>query len=146
MSRPAPSRRARFRAFQPVTLRWNDNDPYGHLNNAIHYQLFDTAVNAWLIENGLLARDLSGSVFLVVSTSCDYFDQVGFPDPVEIGLAVENLGSSSVRYRLGLLRRGGAQTLAEGHFTHVLVDGKTRRPIPIPEQSRARLQGLMRND
>lgn len=143
MSRPQPSPRARFRAFRPVTLRWNDNDPYGHLNNAVHFQLFDTAVNDWLIAQGILARDLSGPVFLVVAQSCDYFAETGFPDPVEVGLAIEKLGTSSVVYRVGLLRAGGAETVAEGLFTHVLVDGATRRPMPIAAAARTRLQTLM---
>ena len=36
------------------TTRWADNDAYGHVNNVVYYRWFDTAVNAWLIEHGLL--------------------------------------------------------------------------------------------
>src|SRR3954447_3141044 len=47
---PTTWRRSDFPVLRPVPLRWNDDDAYGHVNNAVHYLLFDTAVNGWLVE------------------------------------------------------------------------------------------------
>lgn len=146
MSRPTPSPRSRFPAFRTVTLRWNDNDIYGHVNNAVHYGLFDTAVNDWLLDSGLLDPVMQANAYLVVSTSCDYFAQIAYPDLTEIGLAIEQLGTSSVAYHLGLFRKDAPLPVAEGRFVHVKVDPETRRPLPISDADRRRFQALIPAD
>jgi acyl-CoA thioester hydrolase len=137
----APSRDA-FVGFTPLDTRWMDNDVYGHLNNVIYYSLFDTAVNRWLIERGVLDPATSPAFGLVVETGCRYFQAISFPDRVEAGLKVEHLGSSSVRYVIGLFRQDAREAAAVGHFTHVYVDRATRRPTPIPDAVRAVLEAL----
>ena len=104
--------RTDFRVFRAIPTRWHDNDAYGHVNNVVYYGWFDTAVNAWLIENDFL--DLAGSdiVGLVAETGCTYFESVAFPETVEAGIAVERLGNSSVTYRIGIFRQGGEQAAA----------------------------------
>lgn len=139
--RPQPTPRAFYRAFRPIQLRWADNDAYGHMNNAIHYQLFDTAVNGHLLDQGALSLT-QGDLFLVVSTSCDYFAEIAFPDQIEAGLTVLRLGSSSVTYGVGLFRQNAPQTAAAGMFTHVNVDRETRRPKQISDPVRAVLKQL----
>ena len=131
-----------FGIFRAIPTRWADNDAYGHVNNVVYYSWFDTAVNAWLIERGFL--DITGSavVGLVVETTCSYFESVAFPEAVEVGLGVERLGNSSVTYRIGVFREGGGLAAAQGHFTHVYVDRTTQRPVPIPKDLRAALEGL----
>ncbi len=131
-----------FALFRSIPTRWADNDVYGHVNNVVYYAWFDTAVNGWLIERGFL--DIAGSavVGLVVETTCSYFESVAFPETVEVGLGVERLGTSSVTYRIGIFREGGGQAAAQGRFTHVYVDRATQRPVPIPADLRAALEGL----
>ncbi|MBN9454319.1 MAG: acyl-CoA thioesterase [Bosea sp.] len=134
--------RADFRVFRAIPTRWHDNDAYGHVNNVVYYGWFDTAVNAWLIENGFL--DLAGSeiVGLVVETGCTYFESVAFPETVEVGIAVERLGNSSVTYRIGIFRQGGEQAAAQGRFTHVYVERASRTPVPIPAPLRGALVAI----
>ena len=134
--------RADFRVFRAIPTRWHDNDAYGHVNNVVYYGWFDTAVNAWLIENGFL--DLAGSeiVGLVVETACTYFESVAFPETVEAGIAVERLGNSSVTYRIGIFRQGGTQAAAQGRFTHVYVERASQKPVPIPAPLRGALVQL----
>ena len=128
MSREALSGRAHYRALREIGTRWSDNDIYGHINNIVYYGWFDTAVNAWLIEAGLLDIDRGDPIGLVVETGCRYFSPLTYPEPVEIGLAVEHLGRSSVRYRLGVFAKGAPEAAAEGHFVHVYVGRGDRRP------------------
>lgn len=124
-----------------VGTRWHDNDVYGHINNAVYYTWFDTAVNAWLIEVGLL--DLAGdSIGLVVETSCRYARPLAFPGAVEVGLALARLGRSSVTYHLGIFAAGDRDAAAEGHFTHVYVGRADRRPAALPEHWRMTLRVL----
>ncbi len=134
--------RADFRVFRAIPTRWHDNDAYGHVNNVVYYGWFDTAVNAWLIENGFL--DLAGSeiVGLVAETGCTYFESVAFPETVEVGIAVERLGNSSVTYRIGIFRQGGEQAAAQGRFTHVYVERASLTPVPIPAPLRGALVAI----
>ena len=138
---PIPSRDA-FAEFRPITTRWLDNDAYGHVNNVVYYAWFDTVVNARLVEAGLLDPERGAVVGVVAETSCRFHDSVAFPEPVEAGLAVERLGTSSVAYRIGIFRPDGEQAVADGRFVHVYVDRATRRPVPIPAAIRELLAPL----
>lgn len=142
MSRPLPPERGDFAHWQRITLRWSDNDAYGHVNNTIYYQWFDSAVNAMLVEKGLL--DIAGGdpICLVVGTACDYFAPLSFPGEIEVGLAVAELGRSSVRYRLGVFAAGSGQAAAAGTFVHVAVSRDERRPVPWPAKWRRLLEEL----
>lgn len=147
--REARATRADFAAFHALATRWADNDVYGHVNNVVYYAYFDTAVNVWLIENGLLAREPgasapSGPIGLVVETQCRYFAPLAFPDRVTVGLRVARIGTSSVRYELAVFRNDEADAAAQGHFVHVYVDPATRRPDALPEPWRAALATLLR--
>lgn len=131
-----------FHLFRAIPTRWHDNDVFGHVNNVVYYGWFDTAVNAWLVENGFLDPATSEVVGLVVETGCTYFESVAFPEIVEAGIAVERLGNSSVTYRIGIFREGGAQAAAQGRFTHVYVERATQKPVAIPAGLRTALEGL----
>ncbi len=138
-------RRADFPVFRGITTRWMDNDVYGHVNNVVYYSWFDTTVNAFLIEQGVLDPASGDAVGVVVETLCRYHDSIAFPEPVEAGLRVERIGTSSVRYEIGIFRVGAELASADGHFVHVYVDHETRRPVPVPDAVRAVLQPLTDN-
>jgi acyl-CoA thioester hydrolase len=142
MSRPTALPRAAFRRFTPLTTRWMDNDAYGHLNNVVYYSLFDTAVNAYLIEAGALDVAQGEVIGLVVHTQCHYFEPLAFPQAVEAGLAVSAVGRSSVRYRVGLFAAGAPMSAAQGEFVHVYVDRQTRRPTALPAGLQAAVGAL----
>jgi acyl-CoA thioester hydrolase len=134
--------RATFPVLRGVPTRWHDNDHYGHVNNVVYYAYFDTAVNGWLIEAaGHDIRDLP-AIGLVVETSCRYFRPVSFPDPLEVGIGVARLGTSSVVYRLAIFRAGDEEPAALGRFVHVYVDRATRRTLEVPPVLRSVLAPL----
>ena len=140
--KPVRLKRADFRLFRTIPTRWADNDVFGHVNNVVYYNWFDTVVNAWLIEQGFLDVKESPVVGLVAGTRCDYFESDAFPETVEGALAVERLGRSSVTYRIGIFREGAELTAAQGLFTHVYVERTAQKPVPIPEGLRVALAGL----
>ena len=123
-----PATRSAFKAWRTLTTRWSDNDAYGHVNNAIFYQWFDSAVNAWLIEQGMLDIVRGDPIALVVETRCRYFAPLAYPQDVEVGLAVAKLGRSSIHYRIGVFGAGEERVAAQGEFVHVVVDRMSRRP------------------
>jgi acyl-CoA thioester hydrolase len=132
-------RRNDFRVLRSLPTRWSDDDTYGHVNNVVHYSMFDTALNGWLIEaSGCDIRQLP-AIGLVVETSCQYFAELRFPEVVTAGIALEKIGNSSVIYRLALFGEATEQPAAIGRFVHVYVSRDERRPVPVPPEIRAAL-------
>ena len=128
-----------FPVHWPVLTRWTDNDMFGHLNNAMYYGLFDTAINAWINTNCGIDPLAVPWLGVVAESGCRYFAELKFPDPLVVGLAVTRLGDSSVTYRLGIFQEGQA-VAAVGHWVHVYVDRTSRRPVPIPDAIRSLLE------
>jgi acyl-CoA thioester hydrolase len=141
-TRPQPLPRRHFAHFQTLTTRWLDNDVYGHMNNVVHYALFDTAVNRYLIEAGALDIVHGEVIGLVVKTQCDYFESLAFPQTVHAGLRVAHMGQSSVHYEVGLFAGAAPLSAAVGQFVHAYVDRAQRRPVPLPPALRAALVPL----
>ena len=141
--RPERPVRADYVAWRTATTRWRDDDAYGHLNNATYYELFDTAVNAYLYEaTGVDVRALP-QIGVVAETGCRYFREIGFPQPIEMGLVVDKVGRSSIVYRIGLFQGDSDEPAAIGRFVHVYVDATTRKVTPIPESIRAAVTPLV---
>ncbi len=137
MSRPLPASRSDFRWFLPITTRFMDNDAFAHVNNVIYYSWIDTAVNRFLMNHHLLDLQASQVIGIVVDSGCRYRSQIADPDDVTVGLRIEKLGTSSVRYGLGIFRAAEDDASAEAHFVHVYVDRASMRPVPIPDHIRA---------
>jgi acyl-CoA thioester hydrolase len=141
-AKPEPSHRSTYPVFRTIGTRWSDNDAYGHVNNVVYYSWFDTAVNAYLIEQGVLDIHHGNTIGLVIETQCNYFAPLAFPQTVEAGIRVAKLGKSSVRYEVGLFAQGSSSAAAQGHFIHVYVDKTSRRPVTLPDNLKSLLETL----
>lgn len=130
---------ARFPALWPMQTRWADNDHYGHVNNVTYYSYFDSAVNGWLMATtGVDIRELE-AIGVVAETSCRYLAELSFPDRLQVGIAVDRLGTRSITYQLAIFREdtdGILTPAATGRFVHVYVDPRTRRPVQVPDEVR----------
>jgi acyl-CoA thioester hydrolase len=142
VSRKAPASKAEFKVWRGFSTRWADNDTYGHINNTVFYEWFDSAVNAWMVEQRMLDIEHGDPIALVAETRCSYAAPLAFPEPVEVGLAVAAIGRSSIRYRIGVFAVGAEIAAAEGEFVHVVVDRATRRPVEIPADWRRKLEAI----
>lgn len=125
-----------------ISTRWMDNDVYGHINNVQYYSFFDTAVNRYLIEQSVLDIEGGDTIGLVVETGCQYYAPLAFPNTIVAGVGVGHIGTSSVRYEIGLFRKGDSKPAAQGFFVHVYVDSASRRPTSIPEDMRKALEAI----
>jgi acyl-CoA thioester hydrolase len=144
MEAPSPASRPGFPFVCTIATRWTDNDVYGHVNNAIYYHWFDSAINRWLIEQGGLDVRQADVVGYIVRSECDYKASVSYPGDVEVGVAVERLGTSSVTYATGLFRPGEPEPCALARMVHVFVHRASNRPVPIPPPLRQALERLLR--
>lgn len=135
-----------FPVLWPVLTRWADNDMFGHLNNAVYYQLFDTAINGWINTNVAVDPVTMAAQGIFAESGCRYFSELHFPQRLVVGVGITRLGRSSVTYRLGIFR--AAEELAAdeeqkiaalGHWVHVYIDRTSRRPVRIPDAIRSLL-------
>lgn len=143
MTAATPERRDRYRHFRKIQTRWRDNDVYGHVNNVVYYSYFDTVVNAFLIEAGVLDIARSPVIGLAVESLCGFRKEITYPESIDAGLRVGHLGRTSVRYEIALFREGEDEPAATGYFVHVYVDRENRKPVPLPEPMRAALTPLL---
>ena len=142
MTREAPPTRADYPYFMPIQTRWMDNDVYGHVNNVVYYAYFDTVINRYLIEKGGLDPHVGEVIGLMVASQCRYLAPASYPEDLAAGLVVVHLGTTSVRYGVGIFR--GDEALAAGELTHVFVAREGRRPAPPPPDLRAALEAIRR--
>ena len=145
-ARPRPKGREAYRHFTAFATRWRDNDQYGHMNNAVYYELFDSAVNKFLIDSGSLALARGKTQFLVASSGCDYFTDVAYPSDVDIGLAVRRPRNISVTYDVGLFLADADVTAATCVCVHVNVATDDQRPLAIDATTREKCVALMIED
>lgn len=135
--------RGDFKHFCTIKTRWMDNDVYGHVNNAQYYSFFDTAINDYLIAEGGLEIANGATIGLAAETHCRFLNSIRFPETIEVGLRVEKIGNSSVRYELAIFKQTEETAAAVGWFVHVFVDRETRRAAAMPEKLRAALERLL---
>ena len=141
--RPPPTRHTDYRRFTTITPRLNDTDAFGHINNAVYYEFFDTAVMRFMIDEGCVSLEDDGPACVVVESGCRYHSELTFSDHITVGLRTVHVGRTSVRYEIGIFRNNGELAAADGHFTHVFVDRDTMRPTEIPAHGREVMMRVM---
>ena len=140
--RQNPTNRSDYNYFFKMSTRWNDNDIYGHLNNVIYYELFDTAVNKWLIKNNLIDIKNGNNIGLIVQSGCNYFSSFEYPEDIDAGIRVTKIGNSSVRYEVGLFKPSDDLASADGFFIHVYVDRASNKPITLDYEFKKKLDTI----
>ena len=140
--RQNPTNRSDYNYFFKMSTRWNDNDIYGHLNNVIYYELFDTAVNKWLIKNNLIDIKNGNNIGLIVQSGCNYFSSFEYPEDIDAGIRVTKIGNSSVRYEVGLFKPSDDLASADGFFIHVYVDRVSNKPITLDYELKKKLDTI----
>ncbi|MCL6239038.1 MULTISPECIES: thioesterase family protein [Acinetobacter] len=134
--KPETKRRQNYRFLFPIQTRWADNDMYGHVNNVTYYSYFDTAANALLIQHAGFDLRNTPIIGLVVDSACSFLQELSYPEIIEVGVAIEKIGNSSLRYDLAIFKQGQNEAAAQGHFVHVFVDRQTRKSTSIPDDMR----------
>ena len=140
--RQNPTNRRDYNYFFKMSTRWNDNDIYGHLNNVIYYELFDTAVNKWLIKNNLIDINYGNNISLIVQSGCNYFSSFEYPEDIDAGIRVTKIGNSSVRYEVGLFKPSDDLASADGFFIHVYVNRSSNKPITLDYEFKKKLDTI----
>ena len=140
--RAGPFSKSDFNYFETITLRWADNDSYGHINNAHYYSFFDTAVDGFLMHHAMRSVLAGEYQTLVVASECRYFRQVSSPGTIQVGVRIGRMGRSSIAYEVAVFNDESDEAAAQGQFVHVCVNRASQRPVPVPEIFRLAAQNF----
>ena len=135
--------RADYQFFFSIQTRWTDNDVYGHVNNVTYYSYFDTAANALLIQHTQFDFKTSPIIGLVVESKCTYFSELSYPEVIDVAVAIEKIGRSSVTYSISIFKQNQSEPAAQGYFVHVFVDRHSRQSVGLPNLIREALTTFM---
>lgn len=141
--KPSPHQRTEYHWFTPITTRWMDNDVFGHVNNVVYYSYFDTIANTYLVEKGEFDPKTATEVGYIVSSNCNYFSAVSYPERIEGAFRVNRIGNASVEYGVAIFKHGSDVACAQGTMTHVFVDRASEQPVAIPARIRAALEAAV---
>lgn len=135
-----------FNHFHPILTRPQDNDVNGHIAGSTVHGYFETAIQAFLVEQAELDLRDGELAGVVISAAAQFYALPGFPDVLEVGLGVTRLAGSTVEYRLALFRPGEPQACAAGTVVQVFVERASGSPVTFPDALQVSLAGLQLND
>ncbi|MGF1471952.1 MAG: acyl-CoA thioesterase [Rubrobacteraceae bacterium] len=139
-------------AVEKLTVRYQDLDPYGHVNNAIHFSFFESARIAYwrtLAERAdlgdLEAGDVPGIRYLIAEANVRYKAPIFLEDEVYAAAVVRTVGNRS--YMMDFELRTGESfeegtVVAEGSMAHVFYDTETDEVQPCPDWFLPAVSGL----
>ena len=128
-----------FRHRQKV--RFRDTDCQGHVFNANYFAYFDDAITDFLEASGVPYPALAerGHDLVLVRAECDFRSSAVLGEELEIHVAVEAFGRTSMTFALRCVEAGSGRTVAEGREVYVVLDRATGRPTPVPGYLRTAL-------
>ncbi len=128
---------------ESITIRYQDLDPYGHVNNAVHLALFESVRVAYMRElalgmelGDLEAGDIPGMRYLVAEANIRYKAPIFLDDVVHGAARVTYVSNRSCgmeyELRAGESYESG-RTVTEGSTALVFYDPDTEEVRPRPE-------------
>jgi len=120
---------------QDVAFR--DLDGLGHVNNAVYLSYVESARLAYMQEVlGPLELEELG---IVADVKISFRSPAALGETLEVGLRVSRVGETSLVFDFEV-RGGDGRLVAEGSTVHVAFDYGVRRPVPVPEKWRSRIE------
>ncbi|MBU6259939.1 MAG: acyl-CoA thioesterase [Burkholderiales bacterium] len=115
-----------------IQIRWGDQDPMGHVNNASYFRYLEIARLEWLFKIGG-PPDPAGQGPVIVNAFCNFIRQLEYPGAVLAKHYVANPGRSSFDTYVTLERTDAPGVIhASGGATTVWIDFKSQQSVPLP--------------
>lgn len=132
------SQRRIFRAWTRITVRYNDLDPLGHVNNAAMAVFLEQA-RCELITPRLKAHGRHIDMVLA-ATHMEYLAELHYPGEVEVGTIATRIGTKSFTLAHGVFQDG--QCAGTASLTLVVFDLEARASMPPPADVRTYIESL----
>jgi acyl-CoA thioester hydrolase len=134
---------AGFPVITAVPVQWGDQDAFGHVNNTIFLRWFEVGRIAYFEQLAIL-HDAGGRGLgpILASVTCNFRQQVTYPDRVWIGTRVARIGTSSMVVEHGIVSEHQGRSVADGTSIVVYFDYPASRPCPVPDELRRTIDAL----
>ena len=130
-----------FRFYHPITVRYGDLDPQGHVNNAGFIIYLEHARVSYIRQLGLWdGKSFLEIGFILARVEMDYKKPILMTDEVEVGVKVSRLGNKSLDMDYLIREPNTERIFAEGKTVQVAYDYENRKTIPLPENWREVIQ------
>jgi acyl-CoA thioester hydrolase len=127
--------RGTFRYWSQEKVRWGDQDGARHINNVAYATYFEDARLDLMLAK-VIPHKGKGDNFIVRRVAIEYLGTAAYPNDLEIGSCVADIGSSSFTIGQGVFL--GDRCLATGETVHVHL--RERKPFPLTDELRAVLE------
>ena len=130
-----------FPAYVSQPVQWGEQDGFGHINNMHFIRWFETARIALLEKCGfeITARGVGP---ILAAVSCNYRQQVKYPDTIITAAKITKVGRSSMQIEHALWSVNKGEVAADGDSTVVLFDYDAQKSFPISDELRKRIEEL----
>ncbi len=123
-----------FRFFHPVTVRYGDLDPQGHVNNAAFITYLEHARVSYVRQLGLWdGKSFLEIGFILARVEMDYREPIQLTDLIEVGVKVSSLGNKSLIMEYLVRERDKSRIFAEGKTVQVAYDYQEKSTIALNE-------------
>ena len=124
-----------------VSLHWGDQDLFGHVNNVHFIRWFESSRVRYMEELGIaVSREGVGPI--LASVTCNYKQQVKYPDTLSIGTRTRAIGITSLTLEHFVWSDQQQATVADGISVVVLFDYPAQSKQPVSDELRARIGQL----
>lgn len=124
-----------FKHILPIQLRFNDVDPFGHVNNSVYFTFYDLGKTTYLkdlIEQHHLRRD--GMAIVLVNANANFLSPVVANEHVSVQTAVVEVGHKSFKLLQQLIDVDTQEVKCICSSVMVAFDSKTQTSMPLPEE------------
>lgn len=127
-----------------IPVQWGDQDGFGHVNGVMYLKWFESARVAYLerSELGNLMEEHDHAGPILASITCNYLQQLRYPDNLIVGAKVTRIGRTSIEMHHSIYSTTAKKIGAEGTSILVYFDYQNQRPIPVTEALRAAFEKL----
>jgi len=132
-----PTKTSCYTHWTKESVRYNDTDRQGHVNNAVFVTFLEAGRVSLLYNPKAKALTPEGTSFVLANLVLNFQAEIHWPSEVRIGTTVTRIGQSSVTFGQGLFV--GGNCVATAQTVLVLIDDTTRKSRPLPDQTRQEL-------
>jgi acyl-CoA thioester hydrolase len=121
-----------------IPIRWGDQDPMGHVNNASYFRYLETIRIEWMLATGC-PPDPTGEGPVIVNAFCNFYKQLEFPGEALARMYVSDPARTTFETWCILSRTDDPDTVyAAGGATTIWVNFPAQKAAPLPEWLRAK--------
>jgi acyl-CoA thioester hydrolase len=136
------TRKATYKHWTEVNLRFGDTDRQGHINNSVYATLYESGRFAFFQEGFKKSEDGQHSITLA-RVAIDFRIELYFPGTVSVGSRILSVGKSSLKLGQAIFKDEICHSISDSVL--VFIDLSTRRSTPFTKEMLSIIEHLKRD-